>query len=168
MRLVAPFVCAAALLPAVAAAATLTVDVEVPTLNVAEYHRPYVALWLEPAAGEPVNLAVWYDLKLKDNEGEKWLKDMRLWWRKTGRTLTMPVDGVSGATRVPGRHTVTFAGDQAPLAGLPAGDYTLHVEAAREVGGREVVSIPFTWPAPNSPTEARGNSELGRIRVAVE
>ena len=34
------------------------------------------------------NLSVWYDLKLKDNEGTKWLKDMRQWWRKTGRELT--------------------------------------------------------------------------------
>ena len=34
------------------------------------------------------NLAVWYDLKQKDNEGTKWLKDMRQWWRAAGPELT--------------------------------------------------------------------------------
>jgi hypothetical protein len=32
-------------------------------------------------------------------------------------------------------------------AKLAPGDYTLVVEAAREVGGRELVKIPFSWPA---------------------
>jgi hypothetical protein len=31
------------------------------------------------------NLSVWYDIELKDQEGEKWLKDIRQWWRRTGR-----------------------------------------------------------------------------------
>ena len=69
--------------PAVASEATISI--EIPRLNVAEYHRPYVAFWLENADGSKItNLAVWYDVKLKDNEGTKWLKDMRQWWRRTG------------------------------------------------------------------------------------
>lgn len=45
---------------------------EIPRLDVAEYHRPYVALWLEkPDQSHVANLAVWYDLKMKDKEGEK-------------------------------------------------------------------------------------------------
>ena len=80
-------------------AAEMTVRVEIPRLNVAEYHRPYVAIWLEkPDQSFIGNLAVWYDLKLKDNEGTKWLKDMRQWWRRSGRELNMPVDGLSSAT----------------------------------------------------------------------
>ena len=74
----------------------MKVSIEIPRLNVAEYHRPYVAVWLEkPDQTFVGNIAVWYDLKLKDNEGTKWLKDMRQWWRKSGRELTMPVDGLS-------------------------------------------------------------------------
>ena len=66
-----------ALLSAPLMAADLQVSVEIPRLQVAEYHRPYVALWLErPDQSHAANLAVWYDLKLKDQEGEKWLKDM--------------------------------------------------------------------------------------------
>ncbi len=35
------------LLSASAMAADLSVKLELPQLNVAEYHRPYVAMWLE-------------------------------------------------------------------------------------------------------------------------
>ena len=83
-----------------ALAADVKLSIEIPRLTVAEYHRPYVAVWLERADQSFVgNIAVWYDLKLKDNEGTKWLKDMRQWWRRSGRELSMPVDGLSSATR---------------------------------------------------------------------
>jgi len=96
-----------ALLSAPLHAADLQLDVEIPRLDVAEYHRPYVAIWLErPDQSHVANLAVWYDTKLKDKEGEKWLKDLRQWWRRSGRSLEMPVDGVSGATRCRGQSQV--------------------------------------------------------------
>ena len=37
--------------------------------------------------------------------GTKWLADLRAWWRKGGRSMTLPADGVSGATRAPGQYT---------------------------------------------------------------
>ncbi|KAF0810300.1 hypothetical protein A167_00981 [Alcanivorax sp. S71-1-4] len=151
-----------------AGAAELSVSVDIPRLNVAEYHRPYVAIWLEPEQGAPTTLAVWYDIKLRDSEGEKWLKDMRQWWRRDGRGLSMPVDGVSGATRAVGTHTVSFQSGQAPLGELAPGNYTLLVEAAREVGGREVLSIPFTWPVTGAFSESvTGDTELGGVRLDI-
>src|SRR4051812_12628616 len=91
---------------AAAMAADFGLKLEIPQLNVAEYHRPYVAVWLEGADQKVVsNLSVMYDLKKRDNAGTKWLKDMRQWWRKSGRDVSMPLDGVSGATRAPGEHT---------------------------------------------------------------
>jgi hypothetical protein len=155
--------------PAVSAA-DLDISVEIPRLDVAEYHRPYVALWLEkPDQSHVANLAVWYDLKLKDNEGEKWLKDMRQWWRRSGRSLEMPVDGVSAATRAVGTHQLSYKGSEAPLKDLVAGDYNLVVEAAREVGGRELLRVPFSWP-PTQPStaSAQGSSELGTLTVTVK
>src|SRR5690606_17333512 len=94
------------------------------------------------------------------------LKDMRQWWRRTGRELEMPVDGVSGATRAPGEHQVRFASDQGALAKLAPGDYILMVEAAREVGGRELVQVPFQWPPKAAATaKAQGEHELGAISL---
>ncbi len=149
-------------------AAQMDIEVEIPRLDVAEYHRPYVALWLEQNGQHVANLNVWYDTKMKDNEGEKWLKDMRQWWRRSGRTLEFPVDGVSAATRAPGVHTLTFnAGDDA-LKGLQDGEFQLLVEAAREVGGRELLRIPLQWPISQPQTgEAAGSHELGRVAATL-
>jgi len=152
-----------------AAAADLALKVEIPRLNVAEYHRPYVAIWIEkPDQAFVGNLAVWYDIKLRNNEGTKWLKDMRAWWRKSGRELNMPVDGLSGATRAPGEHSVAFGAGSA-VGGLAPGEYQLVVEAAREVGGRELVKVPFVWPPKASTTtQARGQHELGAVSVTAK
>lgn len=146
-------------------AAEATISIDIPRLNVAEYHKPYVALWLENADGGKItNLAVWYDTKLKDNEGTKWLKDMRQWWRRTGRELTMPTDGLSSPTRAPGTHQIKFESSAKPLSELTPGNYQLVIEAAREVGGRELLRVPFAWP-PKAPVngDAKGENELGAI-----
>src|SRR5690606_12851409 len=85
-------------------AGNMNIAIEIPRLDVAEYHRPYVALWVAQENHQvAMDLAVWYDLEMKDSEGEKWLKDMRQWWRRSGRSKVMPIDGVSGATRAPGK-----------------------------------------------------------------
>ncbi|WER49467.1 DUF2271 domain-containing protein [Cupriavidus sp. WKF15] len=159
---------AAAPLAGPAFAADMNVTVEIPRLNVAEYHRPYVSVWVERADQSPVStLAVWYDVKNK--EGTKWLKDMRQWWRKAGRDTQMPADGISGATRAPGEHTLTFTDGKAPLGKLPAGEYQLVVEAAREVGGRELVRVPFNWPPQAAQTaRAKGEHELGGVIVDLK
>ena len=169
MRTLVP-IAISTLLGSSAMAAELTVKVEVPRLAVAEYHRPYVAVWIERADQTLVgNLSVWYDVKKRDNEGEKWLKDLRQWWRRSGRDLKMPVDGMSGATRIVGEHTLNFSGDKGVLANLPAGEYNLIVEGAREGGGREVVKVPFQWGSKeNKPTSAQGNHELGKVSVQVK
>lgn len=152
-------------------AADLEVQVEIPRLSVAEYHRPYVAMWIErPDQSLVGNLAVWYDLQTnKSEKGTTWLKDLRQWWRKSGRELTMPVDGVSGATRPPGSHVVAFRGNRSALSGLAPGSYQLVIEAAREVGGRELLRIPFQWPAAGAqPGKAQGQHELGLVQVSVK
>lgn len=159
-----------ALLSSPLMAADLQISVEIPRLQVAEYHRPYVALWLEkPDQSHVADLAVWYDVKLKDEEGEKWLKDLRQWWRRSGRSLELPVDGISAATRAVGSHTLNFNDSKAPLKDLPPGDYRLVVEAAREVGGRELLRVPFSWPAAAQQThQAQGESELGAVSVTLK
>ncbi|MGE0665725.1 MAG: DUF2271 domain-containing protein [Sphingomonadales bacterium] len=166
MRIILP-AALAGLIASPALAADLAVKIEVPKLDVAEYHKPYVAVWIEGADRSVVNLAVWYDVKAKDNKGNEWLKDLRQWWRKAGRELDMPADGLSSATRAPGEHTLDFSGSDAPLKNLEPGQYTLVVEAAREVGGRELLKVPFTWPG-KAAGGARGTSELGAVSLAIK
>ena len=155
---------ALATISAPAMAADLTVSVEIPRLSVAAYHRPYVAVWIErPDQTAVRTLAVWYEVS-NTAEGKDWLKDMRTWWRRGGRAMTMPADGISSATKAPGRHAVTVSG--ARLSNLPAGDYVMVVEAARELGGREAVRVPFRWGAANT-GRASGSNELGAVSVTV-
>ncbi|MCP5472771.1 MAG: DUF2271 domain-containing protein [Sinobacteraceae bacterium] len=161
---------AGAVIGAPAGAADLTLSIEIPTLKVAEYHRPYVAVWIESTDQKFVdNLAVWYDLKLRDNEGTKWLKDLRQWWRKSGRELNMPVDGLSSATRAPGEQRIGFGDKQGALARLAPGSYQIVIEAVREVGGRELLRLPLTWPATAAQTaQAQGEHELGKVALTVK
>jgi hypothetical protein len=153
-----------------AMAADLSVKFDLPQLNVAEYHKPYVAIWIERADQSVAStLAVLYDVKKKDNAGEKWVKDLRTWWRKAGRDVQLPIDGVSGATRAAGTQTMTFAASRAGLDKLPAGDYKLVIEAAREAGGRELVRVPFTWPAKGKlAASSSGKEELGAVSISVQ
>ena len=163
---------AAALLVFVAVPATaaqLAVKIQIPRLEVAEYHRPYVAVWLESADQNLAkHLAVWYQIDPKKEDGRQWLKDLRQWWRRGGRSLDMPVDGLTGATRPVGEHTLLLKSDSKQLASLPAARYTLVVEAVREVGGRELLKVPFDWPGKQTQhVTAQGKTELGAITLDV-
>src|SRR5690606_34686921 len=141
-------------------------NLEIPRLQVAEYHNPYVAIWVHSnSTGDIANLALWYQMDER-GEGEKWLKDLRQWWRRSGRSLEMPADGFTGATRRPGRYSMDVT---AALKALPAGQYTLYIEASREVGGRELLKLPVTLPAITPITaEVVGESELGAVAFQVK
>jgi hypothetical protein len=149
-----------------ASAADLSLNVEIPNLPVAEYHKPYVAIWVEsPDQAIAANLAVWYQLR---GEHTKWLPDLRQWWRRGGRDLKVPVDGLTGATRPAGQHILKFDAAAEPLSKLAPGKYTLVVEAVREVGGREAVRIPFEWPIKSVKRESvKGSTELGAVALTL-
>jgi hypothetical protein len=165
----APLVTAAAALCATPAlGANLRVDLEIPRIQAAEYNQPYVAIWIErPDQTAVTNLAVWYDTDLRNNEGLTWLSELRTWWRKIGRDTTLPADGVSGATRAPGLNGASFIGGQRPLRDLQQGRYNIVIEAAREMGGREVVRVPFDWNGQAQTISARGTSEIGAVTVTI-
>lgn len=153
MRLT-PFVLVGGLAAAPSLAATL--NVTLPRPQVAEYKKPYLAVFLEPVAGGPARtVAIWYGLNNRDGEyGQKWLTELRSWWRKGGRSLHLPADGISGATKAPGSYTIPLPADAL------SGKYTLTVEAAREHGGREFLTIPAKAGA-----SASGKTELGAIAI---
>lgn len=140
---------------------TLDVTFELPALQVNPYHRPYVAIWLETPKRQGVTtLAVWY-------EKDDWLKDLRQWWRKLGRSNRTDYDAVSGATRKPGRYTLTWHGldhQQQPIA---TGEYFLNIEAAREAGGRDFIRQKITWSDTPQSFALTGKGELGNITINI-
>jgi len=148
--------------PALSAQAVL--KIQLPRLDIAEYHKPYVAAWIEKASDQSFagNVALWYDVDKRNNGGAKWLKDMRSWWRKSGHALPA-ADGVTGATRSAGEHAINLL-DAPAAAALAPGQYELVVEAARENGGREVLRVPFDWPVKKAQSaRAQGQGELGTV-----
>jgi hypothetical protein len=161
LSLVAATVSATVASPALAAGATVTI--ELPRIEASPYRKPYVAVWLEDATGKQVKMAaVFHD---QARIGGRWLPELRTWWRAGGRAMTMPADGISRPTQAPGRHTVAVAG----LEGLAPGRYSVVVEAAREKGGRDLVKVPFEWRAGRRAAgTARGTTELGAVAVSVQ
>lgn len=161
LTLVAATAAAATTGAAPALAASATVTIELPRIAAQPYRKPYVAIWLEDAAGKQVRvLSVFHD---QARIGGRWLPDLRTWWRLGGRAMTMPADGISRPTQAPGRHTVTVGG----LQGLAPGRYAIVVEAAREKGGRELVKVPLDWRGRRVAGTARGTTELGAIAATV-
>jgi len=143
-------------------AAEFAINIDIPKINVSEYHAPYIATWIENDQGKAViATSLWYD------EQEKWLKDIRQWWRRTGRSQSPPYDGVTAATRRPGMHKLVLQAKKIEQQLLP-GNYKLMIEASREVGGREVLSLPFSWPVKNTLTvSAQGEHELGTVTLTI-
>lgn len=164
MRKLLPALTVTALCATPAVAADLTVSFDLPELQVTAYQRPFIAVWLENAADErTTDLAVLY----KQRDGTKWLKDLRNWWRKGGQGVAMPADGISGATKPPGSHTLTIPG--ARFAKLPAGNYKVMVEVAREHGGREVLTLPLKLPLKAGPAQSTsGADEIKTVSVVVK
>lgn len=139
-----------------ALAANFAIELEIPEIHTAEYHRPYVAVWVENSSRKQIlQIILWL-------EQEKWHRDLRSWWRRGGKSLALPVDGVSGATRRPGTYSLKGAAE------LAAGKYTLNVEAVREVGGREHIRIPFTWSGETIKGDGVGKTELGIVSYTIE
>jgi hypothetical protein len=163
---------ALAIAAATTAAAPLTVapcvrvTMQIPRQQTTEYHFPYVAIWIERPDQTAVNtLTVWYDRR--SPEGERYLQDLRTWWRSIGNQMTWEADGVSGATRAPGINGFAMLGSNPVLRTLPRGDYNIAIEASREGGGHEIVRAPLRWDGRTRTVTASGTSEIGAVTVEI-
>ncbi|OCX65638.1 hypothetical protein BFP70_09130 [Thioclava sp. SK-1] len=150
-----------------ALAAQVQLDVTFPQIDAVPYYRPYLVAWLETPAGPQRTVATWYDTRLRDDIGTGFLKNLRHWWRATGKDLDLPIDAIAGPTRGPGSHALILSDQAAPLAGLAPGQYTLAVEVAREDGGSDLVRLPFDWTGSAVDTTARGGAELCSVRLRI-
>lgn len=135
----------------------LDIHIEIPLINTSPYHRPYVAIWLETAEREGLEtIAVWH-------EQEEWLRDMRQWWRKLGRSKSPSYDAVTGATRKPDIYTVSWKSET-----LSAGTYYLNFEAAREEGGRDYLRQAIhIGENKKQDFTLKGTKELGLIKISL-
>lgn len=139
----------------------LSISLELPVIETAQYYRPYVAVWVEDEAQQSVRLiALW-------RKEPDWLKDIRRFWRKIGRSETELVDARTGATRTPGRYQLSWDGLDDAGKPVPAGQYTLLVEASREQGGRSLQRQIFQWGGAAQHYTQEAMPELGELKITL-
>lgn len=143
-------------------ASQMTINLEIPQQEAAQYYRPYVAVWIEDEQQQPVKLlAIW-------QKEPDWLKDLRRFWRKTGRSDSALVDAMTGATRGPGSYQLSWDGLDNNANKVAAGNYVLFVEAAREQGGRSLQRQPFNWDNSRITLQQAPEPELGQLTVTIK
>lgn len=126
---------------------------------VAEYRRPYVAVWITDTDKNSVRQL------LVHGESLRWLREIPLWWRRYGRRDEAMIDGLARATPLPGRHMLVWDGRDDRGNKIEKGNYILHIEAAREHGERELVTLPFTLSGSTFNAAAKGKTELGTVSI---
>ncbi|SHH72724.1 DUF2271 domain-containing protein [Ferrimonas marina] len=143
--------------------ANMTIQFELPQLDVAQYARPYVAIWLENSDRESVRT-----ITLWTGKQTEWLKDIRSWWRKVGRYDAEFADALSGATRPAGQYRVEWDGKDDNGQLVPAGEYTLMTEVVREHGGRDLVRMPITLGDAPFTQSSEAQDEIGVISLSYQ
>ncbi len=139
-----------------------TIRFALPTIRDGEYRRPYVAMWLENGERKVVkNL-----LLLGDNE--RWMTENRYWWRKQGRNEIELLEGFARPTRRPGEYELHWYGLDDHGKVMPRGNYTLQIEAAREHGDHERLSISFELGDNTINTIKKGQRELNFLQLIIK
>ena len=135
----------------------LAVDVTIATVEGTRVHRPYVAVWLEDAAGEPVRtLSLWVQT---ERRGPKWIPDLRRWWRNEDDREKL-VETVSSATRGAGKYSLAWDGKDDAGRPVDQGRYTLCIEAAREHGTYGVIKMAIEVGKKPFKATVEGNVEI--------
>ena len=137
----------------------ITVNFSIPEFSTQDYNKPYVAIWTEAKVegkAENDTLLLWH---LTKREQDKWLVDIRRWWRKVGRYGEMPADGITGATKGPGDYNVTLA-----IGDLEK--FTLMIEVVREDGGRSLLRQAIDTNKSKKYTLA-ADVEIGAVTIKV-
>ena len=143
-----------------AIASDLAISLQLPKISEGQYHRPYVAVWVEDSSEKSVRLIeIW-------REKPDWIKDLRRFWRKTGRSDQPLVDARTGATKGPGAYQLRWDGKDDKGALVPNGAYQLVIEAAREHGGRQLVKQKFNWDGSAITLTVAAGNEIGEVQLS--
>jgi hypothetical protein len=134
---------------------------------ISRVHKPYVAVTVEDARGNPVRtISLWVD----KNRGERWIADLHRWFRnererqrESGGDL---VATVSSATRVAGVYTVSWNGRNDKGQLVEQGEYFVCIECNRQNGTYQLLRAPFTFGTAPFFATVKGNYEI--IGVSVD
>jgi hypothetical protein len=145
----------------------LAVDLEIAPQEGYRYHRPYVAVWVEDAAGKQVrSLSVWVNTT---GRGPRYIRELRRWFlgARDQQEAGGPdlVATVSSATRLPGKYTVTWDGRDDAGRPVEQGAYRLFVEASREHGTYQLIQQELALGGKPVAVDLPGGTEIKGARV---
>jgi hypothetical protein len=143
------------------------VDLEIAPPQGGRWHRPYVAVWIEDAAGKPVRtLSAWLNT---EGRGPRYFKELRRWFsiERDIQDAGGPdlIATVSSATRNPGQYSMTWNGRDDRGNVVEQGTYRVIIEAAREHGTYQLMQQDLTMTTKPVAADLPGNEEIGRARV---
>lgn len=138
-----------------AQAAQVEVSFELPSFETTNYHKPYVAIWVE-SKEKKETLLLWH---LNKSNKDKWLPDIRRWWRKQGRYGDAP-DGVTGATKGPGKYQESFT-----VEGVEK--FKLYIEVVREDGGRSLLKQAIDVTKAPQEFKLKADKEVGPVTIKI-
>ena len=139
----------------------LALELEIAQPGGGRSRRPYVAVWIEDSAGEPVRtLALWANT----GRGRRWLPDLRRFMRGQ-RASGGDLATVSSATRIPGRYSLAWDGRDDAGRPVEQGEYYLCVEAAREHGTYQLIREAYTFASRPFRATVAGNVEIAGVAV---
>ncbi len=149
----------------------LVVDFEInaPEDDGVQYRRPYIAIWAEDQAGNPVrNILLWVS---QGGAGPfQWLPDLKRWKRadslrkKTDKREMVFV--MSRPTRSPGKYKAVWDGKDDMGKPVPPGEYTLYIDAAREHGTYQSMRAKLTIADQPFSEDLKGNVEIKSATVS--
>jgi thiamine biosynthesis lipoprotein ApbE len=127
------------------------------------YRRPYVAIWVENKDGFPVrNLTLW--VSMGGSGPFQWLPDLKRWYRADQARKEVEnkdlVFTMARPTRPPGKYKVIWDGKDDHGKPVPAGEYTLFIDAAREHGTYQSIRKPLALADKPLTEVLKGNVEI--------
>ena len=140
--------------------AKLTFDYTLPEFDIADYRKPYVAIWLSDTKGNPIKqMAILGD-------SERWWQQSRRWWRKVGRKENSVFPHLAHATRKPGQHSISWFGEDDFGQIVTENELILHIEVSREHGDTSYQKLPFNLTKQATITKD-GKGEIGQLSLTI-
>ena len=125
--------------------------------------KPYVAVWVEDWTGNSVRtLHLW----MQQRKGEKYLPDLRRWYRNERGNSNL-IRTISSPTRRAGQYSVVWDGKDDSGLVLSAGEYYVCVESARENGPYHLIRGRINVDGSLFQETFSGSSELGDVHVEL-
>lgn len=123
------------------------------------YRRPYVAVWIEDAAGRPVRtVTVW-------GNDAKHIKELSTWWGFASKDANL-FKAVGKATRDGGSYKLSWDGTDDAGQPLPPAVYVVHIEVNREFG-QHCKNMTAAIPCKGKPAsvDLPANAEVDGIKI---